>query len=42
MGFTVMESFMDEVDVQSAPGKGTVVRMNKRIRLRDDAVPQRA
>lgn len=42
MGFTVMESFMDDVDVQSAPGKGTVVRMNKRIRLRDDAIPQRA
>jgi stage II sporulation protein AB (anti-sigma F factor) len=42
MGFTVMESFMDDVDVQSAPGAGTVVRMNKRIRLRDDAIPQRA
>ena len=42
MGFTVMESFMDDVDVQSAPGKGTVVRMNKQIRLRDDVIPQRA
>ena len=42
MGFTVMESFMDDVDVQSAQGAGTAVRMNKRIRLRDDAVPQRA
>lgn len=42
MGFTVMESFMDAVDVESAPGRGTTVCMTKRIRLRDDAVPQRA
>ena len=42
MGFTVMESFMDGVDVESAPGKGTTVRMTKRIRLRDDAIPRRA
>ena len=41
MGFTVMESFMDSVDVSSAPGKGTVVHMSKQI-LRDDIVPQRA
>ena len=42
MGFTVMESFMDDVDVKSAPGKGTVVRMAKRIGLRDDMLPRRA
>lgn len=42
MGFTVMESFMDGVDVDSAPGKGTTVRMRKRIGLRDDAIPRRA
>ena len=27
MGFAFMEAFMDEVQVQSAPGKGTSVRM---------------
>ncbi len=32
MGFSVMEAFMDAVDVQSAPGKGTTVTMQKRIR----------
>ena len=42
MGFTVMESFMDEVSVRSAPGRGTAVRMCKAIRLREDAVPRRA
>ena len=42
MGFTVMESFMDEVEVQSAPGKGTTVIMKKRLRLRDDAIPHEA
>jgi len=29
MGFTVMESFMDKVDVFSEPGKGTKVVMFK-------------
>lgn len=42
MGFTVMESFMDCVDVDSARGRGTTVRMRKRIGLRDDAIPRRA
>ena len=42
MGFTVMESFMDAVDVISAPGNGTTVRMTKRMRLRDEAVPRQA
>ena len=32
MGFAVMQTFMDEVDVQSTPGSGTLVRMRKRIR----------
>lgn len=31
MGFTVMQTFMDEVHVQSTPGSGTSVRMRKRI-----------
>lgn len=32
MGFSVMEAFMDSVDVVSEVGKGTVVTMRKRIR----------
>ena len=32
MGFTFMEAFMDELNVESAVGKGTVVRMKKIIR----------
>ena len=31
MGFTVMESFMDQVEVFSQPGSGTTVRMKKQI-----------
>ncbi len=31
MGFTVMETFMDEVTVDSYPGKGTTVEMKKTI-----------
>lgn len=31
MGFSFMEAFMDEVEVESAPGEGTTVRMVKRI-----------
>jgi len=31
MGFTVMETFMDEVSVISAPGMGTTVKMKKKI-----------
>ena len=33
MGFTVMESFCDRVKVTSKPGKGTSVRLEKRISL---------
>ncbi|MGN1018996.1 MAG: ATP-binding protein, partial [Aristaeellaceae bacterium] len=32
MGFAVMQTFMDDLQVESAPGKGTTVRMRKRIR----------
>lgn len=31
MGFTFMEAFMDEVSVESEPGKGTTVHMKKII-----------
>lgn len=31
MGFTVMQTFMDELYVESTPGEGTMVRMRKRI-----------
>jgi len=34
MGFTIMESFMDDLRVRSAPGKGTTVTMRKRISRR--------
>ena len=32
MGFSVMQTFMDDVQVESAPGKGTTVTMRKRLR----------
>ena len=31
MGFAVMQTFMDDLQVESAPGKGTTVRMRNRI-----------
>ena len=31
MGFTIMESFMDDLRVRSAPGKGTTVTMRRKI-----------
>lgn len=31
MGFTIMENFMDEIQVHSAPGKGTTVVLVKEI-----------
>ena len=31
LGFTVMESFMDRLDVESQPGKGTKIIMSKRL-----------
>ncbi|MBE5803678.1 MAG: anti-sigma F factor [Clostridiales bacterium] len=32
MGFAVMQTFMDDLYVESTPGTGTTVRMSKRIR----------
>ncbi len=34
MGFTIMESFMDFIKVNSAPGRGTTVTLRKRISRR--------
>lgn len=31
MGFAFMEAFMDELEVESAPGEGTTVRMRKKL-----------
>ena len=31
MGFSFMEAFMDDLEVESEPGKGTVVRMVKKL-----------
>ena len=31
MGFTIMESFMDQLSVRSIPGKGTTVTMKKKL-----------
>ncbi|UOF89889.1 anti-sigma F factor [Fodinisporobacter ferrooxydans] len=32
MGFTIMESFMDSLEVESAEGKGTVIRLTKLLK----------
>ena len=42
MGFTVMESFMDRVEVKSALGVGTTVRLQKQLLLREEYIAQRA
>ena len=34
MGFTIMESFMDQLTVRSQPGKGTAVQIKKRLSVR--------
>ena len=34
MGFTIMESFMTDVDVVSSPGKGTTVHMRRKLQRR--------
>lgn len=34
MGFTIMENFMDELDLESKAGEGTTVRMTKKIKKR--------
>lgn len=31
MGFSFMEAFMDELEVESIPGEGTLIRMQKEI-----------
>lgn len=31
MGFTIMENFMDEVEIQSNPGVGTEIRLKKHL-----------
>lgn len=31
MGFTIMESFMSELDITSSPGKGTTVHMRRKL-----------
>ena len=38
MGFSIMESFMDDLKVKSAIGKGTTVTMIKRFSLHSDNV----
>lgn len=42
MGFTVMESFMDRVEVQSALGHGTTVRLVKQLQTREEGFARRA
>lgn len=42
MGFTVMESFMDSVEVKSAVGAGTTVRLMKQIDARTEMFARRA
>jgi stage II sporulation protein AB (anti-sigma F factor) len=32
MGFTVMETFMDKVEIKSLPGEGTIIHMTKTIK----------
>ena len=36
MGFTIMESFMDEVEIESIVGMGTKVTMKKKIKNNDE------
>lgn len=38
MGFAVMESFMDKVEVENNPSHGTVVTMYKQIRANEEHV----
>lgn len=34
MGFTIMESFMSDLDISSEPGKGTTVHMRRKLQRR--------
>ena len=36
MGFTIMESFMDSMEVESIVGLGTKVTMKKKIKKQDE------
>ncbi len=38
MGFTIMESFVDEIQVESAEGNGTTVRLIKRFKTAKRAI----
>ena len=42
MGFTVMESFMDGVEVRSEVGEGTTVRLIKQLDVREQPLARRA
>ncbi len=35
MGFTVMETFMDEITIESEPSKGTKIRMSKKVHTQE-------
>ena len=35
MGFTIMESFMDALNIRSVPGRGTTVTMKKKLNRRN-------
>ena len=35
MGFAFMEAFMDDLEVESRPGEGTIVRMKKKMGVGD-------
>jgi len=39
MGFSFMEAFMDTLEVESSPGKGTKVTMTKRLGVETDTSP---
>ncbi len=41
MGFLVMESFMDALEVESVPGEGTTVRMRRRLGVQNPAAAVR-
>lgn len=32
MGFTIMENFMDELEIESVPGAGTIIKMTKKFK----------
>jgi stage II sporulation protein AB (anti-sigma F factor) len=35
MGFTIMENFMDDIEIESQPGLGTSVRLKKHLALKN-------